>query len=356
MNKTMLITGKVNYNRKIQDYDHYIALDWSQVNVALARCTIKQTMAKVYEFDSDVKAIKNYLTNLKGHILLTIEETTTSHWLYVELIDHVDRIIICDPFRNRLLSDGPKTDKIDAGKLCQLLRGGFLKEVYHSCESDFKLRQLVSAYEDLIKAGVRIQNQRHALYRAMGYRYTSKNAPVLKDRISDDRGTRFISDWQDSCIEHYLEEKASFESHIEQVICGNKIIKSLKSLPGIGSISALKIHATVIQAQRFTSKGHYYSYCGLVMHEKMSGNRNYGKRRPRFNGRLKSVYKMAAHRAILLKNNPVYEYYEELIDKGLTEKQATLMVARYLAKVSLGIMKNGKKYEPYRWRENKTVA
>ncbi len=65
---------------------------------------------------------------------------------------------------------------------------------------------------------------------------------------------------------------------------------------------------------------------------------------------------MAAHRAILAKNNPVYEYYEELIDKNLTEKQATLMVARYLAKVSLGIMKSGKKYEPYRWRENKTVA
>ena len=292
MNKTILNTGKGNYNRKMQDYDHYIALDWSQENVALARCTRKQASIKVYEFDSDVKAIKTYLSNLKGHILLTIEETTTSHWLYVELIDHVDRIIICDPYRNRLLSDGPKTDKIDAGKLCQLLRGGFLKEVYHSCESDFKLRHLVSAYEDLIKSGVRIQNQRHAVYRAMGYRYTSKNAPALKDRISDDRSTRFISDWQDSCIEHYLEEKASFESHIEQVINGNKIIKSLKSLPGIGSISALKIYATVIQARRFSSKGHYLSYCGLVMHEKMSGNHNYGKRRPRFNRLLKSVYKI----------------------------------------------------------------
>lgn len=356
MNKTILITRKGNYNRKIQDFDHYIALDWSQENVALARCTSKQTKPKVYEFESDLKVIKNYLTSLTGHLLLTIEETTTSHWLYVELIDYVDRIIICDPYRNRLLSDGPKTDKIDSRKLCQLLRGGFLKEVYHSCESDFKLRQLVSAYEDLIKAGVRIQNQRHAVYRAIGYRYTSKDASALKDRISGDRSTRFISDWQDRCIEHYLDEKASFESHIEQVIRGNKTIKSLKSLPGIGSISALKIYATVIQAERFTSKGHYLSYCGLVMHEKMSGNRNYGKRLPRFNRRLKSVYKMAAYRAILAKNNPVYEYYEELIEKGLTEKQATLMVARYLAKVSLGIMKNGTKYEPYRWRENKKIA
>jgi hypothetical protein len=35
MNKTILNTVKGNYNRKIQDYDHYIALDWSQDNVAL---------------------------------------------------------------------------------------------------------------------------------------------------------------------------------------------------------------------------------------------------------------------------------------------------------------------------------
>jgi transposase len=356
MDKAILRIKRGNNNKNFRDYDHYIALDWSQDNVALARSTNKQTTPKVHDFASDLKAIKDYLIGLRGHILLTIEETTTSHWLYVELLDCVDRIIICDPYRNRLLSDGPKTDKIDAKKLCQLLRGGFLKEVYHSCDTDFRLRHLVSAYEDLVKSGVRSQNQRHAVYRAQGYRYTKKNGSALKDRISDEQSMSFISDWQDRCVDRYLEDKASFEAHIERVIKGNKIINNLRSLPGIGAISALKIHATVIQAQRFSSKGHYLSYCGLVMHEKTSGNRSYGKRNPRFNGRLKSVYKMAAHRAILLKNNPVYEYYEELIEKGLTIKQAKLMAARYLAKVSLGIMKNGQKYEPYRWRENNTVA
>lgn len=356
MNELILRTQNGNNNKNIQDYDHYVALDWSQDNVALARCTAKQTIPRVHEFASNLKLIKDYLTGLRGHILLTIEETTTSHWLYVELINIVDRIIICDPYRNRLLSDGPKTDKIDAKKLCQLLRGGFLKEVYHSCDTDFKLRHLVSAYEDLVQSGVRIQNQRHAVYRALGHRYTKKNGSALKDRISTEQSLGFISDWQDRSVDRYLEDKASFEAHIERIVQGNNKIKNLKSLPGIGTISALKIHATVIQAERFSSKGHYLSYCGLVMHEKMSGNRNYGKRRPRYNSRLKSVYKMAANRVILLKNNPVYEYYEELIEKGLTIKQAKLMTARYLAKVSLGIMKNCKRYEPYRWRENKTVA
>jgi len=46
-----------------------------------------------------------------------------------------------------LLSEGPQNDKIDAVKLCQLLRAGLLKEIYHSLEEDYHLRKLVSAYE-----------------------------------------------------------------------------------------------------------------------------------------------------------------------------------------------------------------
>lgn len=346
-----------NNKYSLPEYDHYIAIDWSQVNIALARSTKKRTEPKVVEWDeSDIKIVKEYLQNLKGNIVLTIEETTTSHWLYVELLDYVDRIIICDPYRNRLLSDGPKNDKIDAGKLCQLLRGGLLKEVYHSCDNLYDLRQLTSAYEDLIKAGVRIQNQRSALYRAKGYRYTSRDSSELKEQISGDIFTRFITDWQDISIEQYYEDKASFEDLIEKVVRGNKIMKNLKGLPGIGYISALKIYAKVIQPHRFENKGHYLSYCGLVLHEKNSGNRSYGKRKSRYNRQLKAVYKMAARVAINGGNNPVYEYYETLIEKGLTHKQATLMVARYLAKVSFGMMKNGQKYDPYRWRKDEKVA
>ena len=35
-------------------------------------------------------------------------ETTISQWLYTELRKYVDKIIICDPHRNKLLSEGPK--------------------------------------------------------------------------------------------------------------------------------------------------------------------------------------------------------------------------------------------------------
>ena len=147
-----------------ESYDHYIALDWSEKNMAIARMGKKDTVPKIIDVPSDLKELKLYLSKLQGKKILTIEETTTSQWLYVELYEYADRIFICDPYRNRLLTDGPKTDKIDAGKLCKLLKNGMMKEVYHSTNELYELRKLVSYYDDEVRAGVRLLNQKSALY------------------------------------------------------------------------------------------------------------------------------------------------------------------------------------------------
>jgi len=105
-------------------YDHYIAIDWSIVNMAIARMTKKSDKITAIDVPSDIENLQAYLKNLKGSKVLAIEETTTSQWLYAELNECVDRILICDPNRNKLLNEGPKNDKIDARKLVQLLKAG----------------------------------------------------------------------------------------------------------------------------------------------------------------------------------------------------------------------------------------
>ena len=74
--------------------------------MAIARMTEKSNDIKVVNVPSSIKALQVYLENLKGTICLTIEETSTSQWLYAELKEYVDKIIICDPCRNKLLSEG----------------------------------------------------------------------------------------------------------------------------------------------------------------------------------------------------------------------------------------------------------
>src|SRR3989304_10476782 len=93
-------------------FEHYVALDWSKQTMAIGHMSPRSQHPKVFEQEANLAALKEYLTSLRGRTVLVIEETTTAQWLYVELRDSVARIIICDPYRNRLLSDGPKTDKV----------------------------------------------------------------------------------------------------------------------------------------------------------------------------------------------------------------------------------------------------
>ena len=130
----------------------------------------------------------------------------------------------------------------------------------------------------------------------------------------------------------------------------NPTLKALKKLNGIGNIGAVKILVIVVDARRFPNAGHYLSYCGLVQLVKMSGGRKYGERTPRYNHQLKAVYKIAVAAALTGKN-PLREYYEFLRSKGVAEHLARHTVARYLAKVSYGMLKHGTEYDPYRWKK-----
>ncbi len=112
---------------------------------------------------SDIEDLQAYLKNLKVTTIAALEETTTSQWLYAGLKDYVELIFIGDPNRNKLLNEGPRTEKIGARKLVQLLKAGLMKEVYHGTDMFLYLRRVVSGYVDLVKAGVRLQNQRPAL-------------------------------------------------------------------------------------------------------------------------------------------------------------------------------------------------
>lgn len=318
----------------LEDFDHYVAVDWSQQTMAIAHLGRRSGEPVVFERTSDLRELKGYLSGLRGRVILTFEETTTAQWLYLELREQVERLVICNPYRNRLLSNGPKTDKIDAGKLCLLLRSGLLQEVFHSTDQLYELRCLVSAYNDVIEAGVRAMNQRSAM-----------------NRGHSDQGTHasFIIGYLDKTIELYRQTKQQYEDKFKDFCRNNRQLKLLLPISGIGTIGAVKILATVVDARRFSCRGQYLSYCGLVKHEKQSGRRSYGRRKAPYSRTLKSVYKTAAMAAIGGKN-PIREYYESLLARGVAEHNARHAVARYIARITYGILKTGTHYQPYRWR------
>ena len=324
-------------------YDHYIAIDWAQSNMAIARMTKGSNKIAVIDVPADVGELRTYLENLRGRRVITIEETTTSHWLYTELVEVVDKVLICDPHRNKLLSEGAKTDKIDASKLVQLLKAGLLKEVYHSADRFIHLRRLVSGYEDLVNAGVRLQNQRYALLRACGKTGQEANGAMLA--FPEEQFTLTALERQIAC---YEAEKKDYEKKFKQLASEHPEIRRQTSLPGIGYIGAVKIISRVVTPYRFADRGHYLSYAGLIKLERRSGMKLYGRKNSRYCRQLKAVYKTGALAAIG-GNNEINDYYEYLLrEKGYAEHNARHKASRRLATLSLGVFRSGKKYCPKR--------
>jgi hypothetical protein len=102
---------------------------------------------------------------LAGPLHVTFEETTQASWLYGVVRAHVPDVIVCDPRRNKLLSEGSKGDKPDARRLAELLRVGMVRSVYHGHAATVKLKELVRGYETLSMDTKRTMSRIKAVYR-----------------------------------------------------------------------------------------------------------------------------------------------------------------------------------------------
>ena len=92
--------------------------------------------------ETKAATILQFFAGLRGTLLVTFEEGTCAAWLYDLLKPHVDKLVVCNPRKNALLKDGNKSDRIDARKLANLLRGNQLKPVYHGESGVRMLREL----------------------------------------------------------------------------------------------------------------------------------------------------------------------------------------------------------------------
>jgi hypothetical protein len=120
----------------------YIGLDVHKetISIAVLNGAGKLVMESILE--TKVITLLQFLQGLRGELHVTLEEGAWAAWLYDVLKPHVHKIIVCKPRRNALLKEGSKSDKVDARKLAELLRGGLLRPVYHGEHGLRTLREL----------------------------------------------------------------------------------------------------------------------------------------------------------------------------------------------------------------------
>ena len=148
--------------------DKYMGLDVHQAMTVAAVLDAEGKVILETMVPTEAAAIIRFVQSLSAPLHVTLEETTQAEWLSKIIRPFVSEVVVCDPRRNKLLSEGSKADKVDARKLADLLRTGLLRSVYHGDEGNRHLKELVRAYETLSVDTQRTMARIKAIYRGLG--------------------------------------------------------------------------------------------------------------------------------------------------------------------------------------------
>ena len=114
------------------DSAKYIGLDVHKESISIAVLNVAGKIVMECVIETKAITLLQFLHGLRGDLHVSFEEGTWAGWLYDLIKPHVTETVVCDPRQNALLKHGNKSDRIDARKLAELLRGGQLKPVYRT--------------------------------------------------------------------------------------------------------------------------------------------------------------------------------------------------------------------------------
>lgn len=340
---------------------HYIGadVDSKMTNLAVDRGgRVVQELCVPTTIPSLVAALESIRRPRK----LTFEEGPMAQWLARNLRSSVEELIVCDPRRNALITDGDSDDRIDARKLAELYRGGHLRSVYHSDDDrHVLLKQWVGLYCDRVKDVVRQINKIRALCWRHGVRPLRgalRNVPVREQ-------------WLQSLGPHPAAEQMTmlfmgFDAVAAQVVLSRRTMVSLakaypiiehwRELPGVGPVRAITLYAYLDTPWRWANNPHkLWKYCGVGLERSGSGKDRNGKMKVghlqlawQVNRRLKNAVMGAAISAVRQGSNAFAEQHERLVCHGVTGGNALHTVARKMLTVMWGMWKTGERFDPSR--------
>jgi transposase len=295
------------------------------------------------------------ISKVQGPKQLVVEESHLAQWVKAVLEPYVDKLIICDPRHNRWIAkEDFANDRTSAIKLAELLRGGYIKEIYHPDDTGASLRALFLHYSDLNHQVTRFKCKLKATFRRIGM---PTSGPAIYQGCSRKEYLKQLDSY--SYLVHQANHLFSLVDSVERmkVETYRAMLKKTKKLsaydllidiPGAGPVISMGYLAMIVTPHRFSRKNKLWRYACLGNTHHESDDVVY-KRGPSKSGNrvLKWVvmqhYQAAVQRSRQL--NRFKKQHRALIARGLTRKQARRHVCRSIISVVRAVWMKG---EPYR--------
>lgn len=293
---------------------------------------------------SPMELAKHLKRNYPGGIFQSVYEAGFSgYWAHRQLINSGIHNIVVHP------ADVPtsdkekqiKTDKIDSRKLARELENQTVKSIYIPTEAHQQLRALRRLRDRQVQNSTRVKN------RIKSHLHMNGIAIPAQAELCHWSG-RFIQ-WLESLefshaagkdyLEICIEELRTCRSRIVQIVRSLRsnctelgitdLIGYLRSIPGIGFITAITLYTELMDIYRFRCLDKMNSYVGLVPSVHGSGEHQWkGKLTNRKNSYLRHMLIEAGW--IAIRKDPALLLAFNELTKKMSKQKAIIRIARKL--------------------------
>ena len=282
-----------------------------------------------------------------------MEATRNWAFMYDRLSQHVERVDLAHPKELKAISSAAvKADHIDAKVLANLARLDFLPIAYAAPKEIRDLRMYVRHRDQLVRMRTQVKNRIHAvlasyniaspvsdLYGIEGREYLedimrTKLRPAAKKVIQD----------QLLLIDQLSEQIEAIKTEIPLTPEQTQMVRLLKTVPGIGKVTANTIMAEIGDINRFHSAKALCNWAGLTPKIHSS---DVIVRRGRISKQGSSLLRGAMTRAATVASRSSKRWYvvHENLAPRCGKKAAKVAVARRLLIVVYHMLKRNEPYQ-----------
>lgn len=317
----------------------YIGMD---LHKKTSTFVVKEKFGRVLEkkkLNTDQKEITSFLSPYQGASLVV--EPVSQWYVYADLIQKLGiNVHLAHPMRVKAIAFAKvKTDTIDAGVLCDLLRSDLLPEAYFSPKEVRVWKETVRFRTSLVQMQTQTKNKIHSIL--------FKNAIISPHQsLFGTNGRKWLSELElvepfSFHLKEYLKLLDDIGMRIEEAekevitkVSSHSQAKLLCTIPGIGHISALTIIAEIGDIHRFASAKKLMGYAGLAPSTYSSGDKmRHGKITRQGSMWLRTVLIECAHRQARSKYAGSLKEFHDHIKEKKDVKTAAVATARKLCAV-----------------------
>jgi transposase len=327
---------------------HISTLDFAVVNEA-------GRLVKAHSVATSVNGFVEFVKTVPPPRTIYMEEGSLAAWALETCVQYGEKLVITDAKKNHWIgSSMQKDDAIDALKLAQLARGGYIKEIHHQVGQRRRFKELMIAYHDTVRSTTRIKNKIKAKFRQNGIQctgttvYSETSRAEWKGKLPQEATLLLILEGLWRQLEQCEQTEKELLSAARARAKHYPEIKHFEALPGIGFISAATISAILETPYRFTDKRKVWMYAGFGIMTRSSGGKTYSEKLSTdYNRLLKYTLKQAAEAAIQAQDNPFRKKYLDMtLLHGIAPHRAKLTMARDMLATIWAMWRKGEQYSP----------